>query len=78
MKLLVFGATGPTGLEIVKRSAIPVILANNDTFSIAERITKLTIKIRSMDQSKITTVKQLIKEYVDIEMLMDKTLKTMS
>jgi BioD-like phosphotransacetylase family protein len=61
-----------TVLDILRRSRIPVILAVNDTFSVAERITKLIIKIRSSDQDKIDTVKQLVKDYIDVEALIKK------
>lgn len=61
-----------TVLEIVKQSEIPVILAANDTFNVAERLSKLIIKIRSSDHDKIATVKQLIREYVDIDLLAQK------
>ncbi len=61
-----------TVLDILCRSEIPVILVVNDTFSMAERITKLIIKIRASDRDKINMVKQLIKEYIDIETLIKK------
>ncbi len=63
-----------TVLDILSRSKIPVILVVNDTFSVADRVTRLIIKIRSSDQDKIDVVKQLIKEYVDVEALI-KTLQ---
>ncbi len=59
-------------LRLVKYTNIPVILVNNDTFSTAERMTKLSIKIRPTDHDKIAAVRQLIKEYVDIESLIKK------
>jgi BioD-like phosphotransacetylase family protein len=59
----------PIVLDLLARSGIPVILAADDTFSVAERITRLIIKIRSRDQEKIDTVKHLIKEHIDIAAL---------
>jgi BioD-like phosphotransacetylase family protein len=61
-----------TVLDILCRSKIPVILVANDTFSVAERITRLIIKIRPSDQEKINVVKQLIKDYIDVEALLKK------
>lgn len=61
-----------TVIKLLKQANIPTILVSNDTFSIAERLSKLIIKIRSHDQDKIAIVKQLVKEYVDIESLVQK------
>jgi BioD-like phosphotransacetylase family protein len=61
-----------TVLKLLKQSNIPTILVNNDTFNIAERISKLIIKIKPNDYDKIMAVKQLIKEYVDVESLVQK------
>jgi BioD-like phosphotransacetylase family protein len=61
-----------TVIKILKQADIPTILVSTDTFSIAERLSKLIIKIRQDDQDKITAVKQLIKEYVDVESLIEK------
>lgn len=59
-------------LRLVKHSNIPLILVNDDTFTTAQRITKLIVKIRPTDKDKITVVKQLIKEYVDIDSLISR------
>jgi BioD-like phosphotransacetylase family protein len=59
-------------LRLVKRTCIPVISVKDDTFTIAQRITQLIIKIRPTDYDKITAVKQLIKEYVDIDTFIQK------
>ena len=61
-----------TVLDILSRSKIPAILAVNDTFSVAERISKLIIKIRAGDRDKIDMIKQLIKDHIDIEALIKK------
>lgn len=65
-------------LEVVKQAHIPVIFANGDTFSVAERLTKLIIKIRPSDRDKIMAIKQLINEYVDIDLLVKKIQDSMS
>jgi BioD-like phosphotransacetylase family protein len=57
-------------LRLVKHSNIPLILVNDDTFSTAQRVTKLIVKIRPTDKDKITVVKQLIKQYVNIDSLL--------
>ncbi len=61
-----------TILDIVKRTTIPVILVEQDTYSATERVTKLIIKIKPEDTEKINKVKELIKKYVDIDSLLNK------
>jgi BioD-like phosphotransacetylase family protein len=61
-----------TILKLVKETGIPVILVNGDTYSVAEKIMKLIIKIRPEDTEKIEKVKELVKEYVDIDLLLNK------
>jgi len=61
-----------TVVKLVRHTDIPVILVNDDTFTTAQRITKLIIKIRPTDKDKIAAVKQLIKGYVDIDSLIKK------
>ncbi len=59
-------------LRLIKQTGIPVISVKDDTFTIAQRITQLIIKIRPTDYDKIAIVKQLIKEYMDIDALIKK------
>jgi len=61
-----------TVLQLVEQVHIPVILVNTHTYETAQRINKLMVKVRPEDHEKITKIKELVKEYVDIEMLIDK------
>lgn len=61
-----------TILKLVKETGIPVILVNDDTFTTAQKITNLIIKIRPGDSDKISMVKEIIKEYVDIDYIMNR------
>ena len=61
-----------TVVKLVKHTSIPVILVKDDTFTTAQRVTKLIIKIRPGDRDKIVAVKQLIKQYVDIDSLINR------
>jgi BioD-like phosphotransacetylase family protein len=64
-------------LRLVEGANIPLILGKDDTFTTAQKITQLMIKIRSQDKEKIAMVKQIIKQYVDVEEIMRK-LKNLS
>jgi BioD-like phosphotransacetylase family protein len=59
-------------LKLVEGANIPLILGKDDTFTTAQKISQLMIKIRSQDKEKITMVKQIIKQYVDIGAIMKK------
>ncbi len=59
-------------LNIVKGTKIPVIMAHDDTFIIAQKISNLIIKIRPEDSDKVTAVKELVKKYINIDLLLDK------
>ena len=59
-------------LRLVEGTDIPIIMVNDDTFSTAQNITRLIIKIRPQDKEKIARVKQLIKDHVNIDSIIDK------
>lgn len=52
-----------------KQAAIPILLAKVDTYTVASTIHDLTVKIRPTDKEKIETVKKLIHDYVDLDMI---------
>jgi len=52
-----------------KSASIPVLLAKSDTYTTASEVHDLTVKIRPTDKEKIETVKSLIHDYVDLDML---------
>jgi len=61
-----------TVLKILKQAGVPAFLVKDDTFTTAQKINNLIIKIRPRDTEKIATVKQMIKEYVDVDGLMER------
>jgi BioD-like phosphotransacetylase family protein len=61
-----------TVLKILKQSKVPAFLVKDDTFTTAQKINNLIIKIRPEDKEKIAMVKQMIKEYVDVDGLMER------
>jgi BioD-like phosphotransacetylase family protein len=61
-----------TVLKILKQAGVPAFLVKDDTFTTAQKINNLIIKIRPQDREKIATVKQMIKEYVDVDGLVER------
>ena len=55
-----------------KDASIPVLLAKSDTYTTASVVHDLTVKIRPTDKEKIETVKNLIHDYVDLDMIMQR------
>jgi BioD-like phosphotransacetylase family protein len=51
-------------------ASIPVLLAKSDTYTAASVVHDLTVKIRPTDKEKIETVKNLIHDYVNLDMIM--------
>ena len=54
----------------MQQACIPVLLAKQDTYTVASVVHDLTVKIRPTDKEKIETVKKLIHDYVDLSMIM--------
>jgi len=61
-----------TVLKIIKQTNIPMFLVKDDTFTTAQKITDLIIKIKPGDTEKIATVKKMIKKHIDIDALINK------
>ncbi|MDO8682473.1 MAG: AAA family ATPase [Armatimonadota bacterium] len=57
----------PNVMDLIRRTFIPVIMVQEDTFTVAARIDHLIVKIRSSDIDKIRATEALIEEYVDID-----------
>lgn len=56
--------------ELLYKAAIPVLLANDDTYAVASTIHDLTVKIRPQDKDKISAVIKLIKDTVDLDKIL--------
>jgi len=54
----------------IRDAGIPVLLAKQDTYTVAYKLHDLTVKIRPKDREKIELVKQMIHDYVDLDMIL--------
>jgi BioD-like phosphotransacetylase family protein len=57
---------------LLKTSRIPVLLSQEDTFTVSGRMKDIGFKIRSYDTEKVERLHKLIAEYVDIELILNK------
>lgn len=62
----------PTVLKILQQARVPVYLVNDDTFTTAQKMANLIVKIRPEDTEKIATIQRVIKEHVDVEAILDR------
>jgi len=70
--ILTGGLTPNTKIvDLLRKSRIPVLLSEDDTYSVAGRIESLICKIQKTDKDKIDEARQLVKEYVDVETLIN-------
>lgn len=54
-------------MKSLAEAGIPVLLAEEDTYTVTAAIHDLTVKIRPCDTGKIQTAVKMIKDYVDLE-----------
>lgn len=57
-------------MNLLSKAQIPVLLAKADTYYVATSIHDLTVKIRPSDTDKVNTVIKLIKDNVDLDMIL--------
>jgi len=58
-------------MNLIEKSGIPVLLAKDDTYTVTSTIHDLIIKVKPMDSKKAEIIKEMVEEYVDIDMLYD-------
>lgn len=60
----------PKIVPLLKSSAIPVLLSNDDTFQVSSKMADIGFKIRAYDTDKIKRLRDLVRDYVDIDLVM--------
>ena len=58
-------------MSLIRQTAIPVIMVQDDTFMVAAKIDHLIVKIRPTDTEKIRSVESLIEEHVNVNRVLD-------
>jgi BioD-like phosphotransacetylase family protein len=61
-----------TILKLVRRTNIPIILVNENTYETAQKLNNLIVKIRPEDTEKIREATALIKKYTDVKGIIDR------
>lgn len=61
----------PTIMELLKKSNIPTLLTEEDTFTVSARMKDLAFKIQTFDREKIKKTLPLVKDNVDIDYILE-------
>jgi BioD-like phosphotransacetylase family protein len=61
----------PNVLKIIHAMPIPVLLAKQDSYEVASRVHDLTVKTRPNDAEKISLIRDLIANNVDLKKILD-------
>ncbi len=56
---------------LMKSSNIPILLSNEDTYTVSSRMKDLGFKIRSYDTDKVARLHELVGRYVDTELILN-------
>jgi hypothetical protein len=59
-------------LKLIQRTQIPVILVQSDSYSAASAVNEMKVKIQPADQTKTCLARQLIRQHVNVERLMER------
>jgi len=60
----------PKIVDFLRKSRMPVLITDEDTYTVAAKIEQLVYKIQKTDKDKIKEATQLVKKYVDIKTIL--------
>jgi BioD-like phosphotransacetylase family protein len=59
----------PRLMEMIYKTSIPVIICQNDSYAVASKINKMTVKTQPSDTDKIPIIKNLVTENIDLDVI---------
>jgi BioD-like phosphotransacetylase family protein len=59
----------PKLMEMISKTRIPVIICQDDSYAVASKINKMTVKTQPSDSDKIPIIKGLITENIDLDVI---------
>jgi BioD-like phosphotransacetylase family protein len=62
---------GSAVLKVIQGMSFPVLLAKDDSYQVASKVHDLTVKTRPDDAQKISLIRNLIAEHVDVEKILN-------
>jgi len=61
----------PKIIDLLKKSRMPVLITDDDTYTVAAKIENLICKIQTTDKDKIQEANRLVQKYVDVKKILD-------
>jgi BioD-like phosphotransacetylase family protein len=61
----------PKLLEMLHQTKIPVVITDDESYTVASKIVNMTIKTQPQDTDKIPIIKRLILDNVNIQKILD-------
>ena len=58
-------------VNLLKKSQMPVLITEDDTYTVAAKVEHLICKIRKIDKDKIREASELVKKYVDVKAILN-------
>ena len=58
-------------LALLKEANIPVLITDEETYSIASRVHSLVVKLKPQDSYKIKIIVDMVEKYVDIDNILE-------
>jgi uncharacterized protein len=58
-------------MELIKSSTVPVLWTSQDTYTVSSRMKDLLFKIRASDAKKISLTRDLVKEHIKLENILE-------
>lgn len=59
----------PKLMQMIAKTNIPVIICHDDSYAVASKINKMTVKTQASDTDKIPIIKNLISENIDLDVI---------
>jgi hypothetical protein len=57
-------------IDLLEKSRIPILLTEEDTYTVAGKVENLICKIQKTDTDKIAEARQLVKTHVDVDAIL--------
>ncbi|MBN1126745.1 MAG: AAA family ATPase [Sedimentisphaerales bacterium] len=62
----------PRLMPLMKNSKVPILLSKEDTFTVSSRMADIGFKIRSYDADKIARLHELVRQFVDTDLILER------
>lgn len=61
----------PKLMEMIAKTNIPVVICSDESYTVASKVNKMTVKTQPTDEDKIPIIKDLISKNIDLQLIRD-------